>query len=150
MITYRAASQIDLPVLVSLDKQLFPYSPWSVAQFKEEFAGIPETRFFLVACNQAGEIVGYAGVFAPAPGVAADITTVGVIAQYRKQGIAREFIAQIEAWARLRQSCAVMLEVKRDNLAAINLYQSMGYMKISIRINYYGPNMDAQVLRKNL
>lgn len=150
MITYRAAGPLDLPELVSMDKELFPYSPWSVGQFKEEFAGIPKTRFFLLACNQAGEIVGYAGVFAPAPGVAADITTVGVISQYRRQGIAREFIAQIEGWARAKESCAMMLEVMSNNLAAINLYQSMGYLKISIRMNYYGPNMDAQVLRKEL
>ncbi len=150
LITLRAATALDIPVLTSLDRQLFPYSPWSVAQFKEEFAGIPNTRHFLVAANEKQEIVGYAGVFAPAVGVEADITTVGVIEGYRKQGIATDFISRLENWSRTRGASAMMLEVKSDNLAAIRLYVSLGYLKISIRMNYYGPDMDAQVLRKEL
>ncbi len=150
LITFRAATALDIPVLTSLDRQLFPYSPWSVAQFKEELAGIPNTRHFLVATNEKEEIVGYAGVFAPAAGVEADITTVGVIEGYRKQGVATHFISQLENWSRTRGASAMMLEVKTDSFAAIRLYLSLGYLKISIRMNYYGPDMDAQVLRKEL
>ena len=35
MIVYRSATAFDLPVFVSLDKELFPYSPWSASQYKE-------------------------------------------------------------------------------------------------------------------
>jgi len=49
MITYRQPIALDIPLLASYEKQLFPYSPWNTAQFKEEFAGIPTTRYMSVA-----------------------------------------------------------------------------------------------------
>ena len=149
MITYRQPIALDIPVLVSYDRELFPYSPWNSAQFKEEFAGIPATRFFLVAEDE-NQIVGYAGCFAPGEGVEADILTVGVLPSHRGQGIAKEFIAQMEQWCAGRKASAMMLEVKVDNVEAIGLYQALGYMKISIRMDYFGPGLDAQVMRKEL
>lgn len=148
MITYRQPIALDIPVLASYEKELFPYSPWSTSQFKEEFAGIPTTRFMSVAEDE-NTIVGYCGVFLPAPGVEADILTVAVLPAYRRQGIAREFMRQIEQWAIDREASAVMLEVEISNEAAIELYQSLGYRKISVRMDYYGPGKDAFVMRKD-
>jgi ribosomal-protein-alanine N-acetyltransferase len=147
MITYRQPIALDIPVLASYEKLLFPYSPWNTAQFKEEFAGIPTTRFMSVA-EADNTIIGYCGVFLPAPGVEADILTVAVLPEYRRQGIAREFMRQIEEWARERGASAMMLEVEHTNESAIELYKSLGYMKISVRMDYYGPGKDAFVMRK--
>ena len=147
MITYRQPIALDIPVLASYEKQLFPYSPWNTAQFKEEFAGIPTTRFMSVA-ESDNTIVGYCGVFVPAPGVEADILTVAVLPEYRRQGIAKEFMRQIEQWSMERGASAMMLEVEHTNAAAIELYQALGYMQISVRMNYYGLGNDALVMRK--
>ena len=115
MITYREASTLDIPVLTSMEKTLFPESPWSTAQFKEEFAGVPRTRYFCVAID-GEKIIGYAGVMVIAPGVEADILTVGVLDTYRKQGIGRAFMDQIEAWSIQREAPAMMLEVDVEKL----------------------------------
>jgi ribosomal-protein-alanine N-acetyltransferase len=147
MITYRQPIALDIPVLASYEKLLFPYSPWNTAQFKEEFAGIPTTRFMSVAESE-NKIIGYCGVFVPAPGVEADILTVAVLPEYRRQGIAREFMRQIEEWSHQRGASAMMLEVEQSNESAIELYKSLGYMKISVRMDYYGPGKDAFVMRK--
>ena len=147
MITFRQPIALDIPVLASYEKLLFPYSPWNTAQFKEEFAGIPTTRFMSVA-EADNTIIGYCGVFLPAPGVEADILTVAVLPEYRRQGIAKEFMRQIEEWARERGASAMMLEVEHTNESAIELYKSLGYMKISVRMDYYGPGQDAFVMRK--
>jgi ribosomal-protein-alanine N-acetyltransferase len=147
MITYRQPIALDIPVLATYEKELFPYSPWSTAQFKEEFAGIPTTRFMSVA-EDGNTIVGYCGVFVPAPGVEADILTVAVLPAYRRQGIAKEFMRQIEEYAVGKEASAMMLEVELSNESAIKLYQSLGYMKISVRMDYYGPGKDAHVMRK--
>jgi ribosomal-protein-alanine N-acetyltransferase len=149
MITYRQPIALDIPVLATYEKELFPYSPWSTAQFKEEFAGIPTTRFMSIA-EDGNTIVGYCGVFVPAPGVEADILTVAVLPSHRRQGIAREFMRQIEAYALEREASALMLEVELSNESAIKLYESLGYMKISVRMDYYGPGKDAHVMRKEL
>jgi ribosomal-protein-alanine N-acetyltransferase len=148
MITYRQPIALDIPVLATYEKELFPYSPWSTSQFKEEFAGIPTTRYMSVA-ESGNKIVGYCGVFLPAPGVEADILTVAVLPDFRRQGIAREFMRQIEQWSRELGASAMMLEVEQSNSAAIELYTSLGYMKISVRMDYYGPGQDAFVMRKD-
>jgi len=148
MITYRQPIALDIPVLASYEKLLFPYSPWNTAQFKEEFAGIPTTRFMSVAESE-NTVIGYCGVFLPAPGVEADILTVAVLPEYRRQGIAREFMRQIEEWSHERGASAMMLEVEQSNESAIELYKSLGYLKISVRMDYYGPGKDAFVMRKD-
>lgn len=148
MITYRQPIALDIPVLATYEKELFPYSPWSTSQFKEEFAGIPTTRYMSVA-ESGNKIVGYCGVFLPAPGVEADILTVAVLPDFRRQGIAREFMRQIELWSKERGASAMMLEVEQSNSAAIELYTSLGYMKISVRMDYYGTGQDAFVMRKD-
>jgi ribosomal-protein-alanine N-acetyltransferase len=148
MITYRQPIALDIPVLASYEKLLFPYSPWNTAQFKEEFAGIPTTRYMSVA-EANNTIIGYCGVFLPAPGVEADILTVAVLPEYRRQGIAKEFMRQIEEWSKERGASAMMLEVEHTNESAIELYKSLGYMKISVRMDYYGPGKDAFVMRKD-
>ncbi len=147
MITYRDANSMDIPVLVSLDKELFPYSPWSSGQYREEISA--PTRRFIVAVDEGLSVIGYAGVFAPG-GAEADILTVGVIAQHRGQGIARELMAGITKWAIDQGSIAMMLEVKTDNAAAISLYESLGYAKLNIRKDYFGTGLDALVMRKEL
>ena len=147
MITYRQPMALDIPTLVLLDKEYFPYSPWSPAQFKEEFAGIPSTRFFELAISD-NEIVGYAGVIAPGPDAVADILTVTVIDGFRRQGIAKRLITDIEGYCQSKGSSAVMLEVATDNTGAIALYENLGYSQISKRSNYYGSKKDAFVMQK--
>jgi len=130
MITYRDANSFDIPVLVSLDKELFPYSPWSAGQYREEISA--PTRLFVVALDDASSVIGYAGVFAPG-GAEADVLTVGVVPQHRGQGIARELMARITQWATDQGSIAMMLEVKTDNVEAISLYESLGYTKLNVQ-----------------
>jgi len=147
MITYRLANAFDLPLFVSLDKELFPYSPWSASQYKEEFSS--PTRHFVVAVDEEQKIIGYAGVFAPGA-AEADILTVGVVPEQRGKGIATALMALITEWATAQGSTAMMLEVKVDNAEAIGLYESLGYSTLNIRKDYFGAGLDAQVMRLEL
>ena len=147
MITYRVANAFDLAVFVSLDKKLFPYSPWSASQYKEEFSS--PTRHFVVALDDAQSIIGYAGVFAPG-GAEADVLTVGVIPSQRGKGIARQLMGLITDWAKQQGSTAMMLEVKVDNTEAIGLYEFLGYSKLNVRKDYFGAGLDALVMRLEL
>ena len=147
MITYREANVFDLPVFASLDKELFPYSPWSASQYKEEFSA--PTRHFVVAVDESQSIIGYAGVFAPGQ-AEADILTVGVVQNQRGKGIATALMGLITEWAKAQGSTAMMLEVKVDNQEAIALYESLGYSKLNIRKDYFGAGLDAQVMRLEL
>ena len=147
MISYREANAFDLQVFVSLDKELFPYSPWSASQYKEEFSA--PTRHFVVAVDESQDIIGYAGVFAPGQ-AEADILTVGVVPEHRGKGIAKALMVLITDWAKAQGSIAMMLEVKIDNPEAIGLYESLGYSKLNVRKDYFGAGLDAQVMRLEL
>jgi ribosomal-protein-alanine N-acetyltransferase len=148
MISYRLAIQLDLPVLVSMERVLFADSPWSMGQFKEEFKGVPNSRHFLVATNESDQIVGYAAVLVVAPGVEADVLTVAVQPDYARKGIASHFMKELEKWSKEKQALAMMLEVGVENFGAIKLYEKLGYQTIATRKGYYGPGLDAFVMRK--
>ena len=150
MISYRAAIQLDLPVLVSMERVLFADSPWTTGQFKEAFQGVPTIRHFLVATNEQDQIVGYAAVLVVAPGVEADVLTVAVLPDFTRKGIASRFMKELEKWSISKQAPAMMLEVGVANVSAIALYEKLGYENISTRKGYYGPGLDAFVMRKEL
>jgi ribosomal-protein-alanine N-acetyltransferase len=119
--------------------------PWSLSQFKEEIAA--KDRYYIVA-EADGAVIGYAGVM-PA-GDLTDILTMTVAPEFRRKGIAREFLKRLIDWSRNKKAVAVMLEVRIDNAEAIPLYEANGFRKISERIDYYGPGKTALVMRKEL
>jgi ribosomal-protein-alanine N-acetyltransferase len=121
-----------------------------MGQFKEEFKGVPKTRYFMVATDEQDQIVGYAAVLVVAPGVEADVLTVAVLPDFTRQGIASRFMQELEKWSISKQAPAMMLEVGVNNASAIALYEKLGYQNISTRKGYYGPGLDALVMRKEL
>jgi ribosomal-protein-alanine N-acetyltransferase len=149
VITYRQPTALDVPVLTSLERTLFPDYPWSQAQFKEEIAGLGGTRQFILALND-GSIIGYAGIMLVAAGVPADLLTVAILPDFRGQGLAQAMLAELESWAKAKGATEVILEVDTKNESAIRLYDLAGYEKISSRANYYGLGVDALIMRKEL
>ena len=59
-------------------------------------------------------------------------------------------MAELEKWSLSKGAPAMMLEVGTKNASAIALYEKLGYENISTRKGYYGPGLDAFVMRKEL
>ena len=146
MINYRKATLIDLPVLVSLDREYFPDTAWPAEQFRAEISG--KTRNFLIA-ESDGQIIGYASAFLPSAGGMADLMTIAVNPDFRRKGIAKHLITELENWAADKGADSMMLEVDIENQSAITLYIKLGYEKLNIRKNYYGYGKDAQIMKKS-
>jgi ribosomal-protein-alanine N-acetyltransferase len=147
MINYRDMALIDIPNLISLERAIFPESPWSAAQFREELSGVPKSRKYLIA--QSGEeVVGYGGV--AIAGDVADIHTIAVIPEFRRRGVATEILNRLEEWAIGKGVSALMLEMREGNIEAQPLYEKRGYSVISRRDNYYGANIHALIMRREL
>lgn len=147
MITYRDMIALDIPVLVGLEKSIFPESPWSAAQFREELSGVPRTRKYVVALEE-NELIGYAGI--ALAGDVADIHTLTVIPTHRRRGIASEMLRQLESWAMEKGIHAFMLEMREGNAEAQPLYEKHGYSIVSRRDNYYAPGIHALIMRKEM
>ena len=150
MIEIRNMNALDLPVVVSMERVVYPGDAWSVAQFKEELAGVPQTRKYIVATNEKSEIIGYAGAFSPDEGIESDIQTLTVAAEYRRIGIGRSLLRELVRWARERKSPEIFLEVREGNDEATPLYLSEGFAPISVRRKYYSSGASAVVMRKVL
>ena len=144
---FRQMITLDIPLLVSMEREIYPESPWSANQFKEELSGMPKTREYLVALDGL-EIVGYGGV--ALLGDVADIHTLTIKESYRRLGIASSMLEKLESWAIQRGAKALMLEMREGNEAAMSLYQKAGYQLISRRDNYYAKGIHALIMRKEV
>jgi ribosomal-protein-alanine N-acetyltransferase len=147
VITYREMISLDIPVLAGLEKEIYPESPWSAAQFREELSGVPRSRKYLVALENQ-EIVGYGGV--ALAGDVADIHTLTVIPSFRRKGIASQMLKELESWAISKGIKDFMLEMREGNLEAQPLYEKYGYQVVSRRDNYYAPGIHALIMRKEV
>ena len=71
--------------LLSLEEELFAGDPpWTAEQFQSELAGVPQTRWYVVA-EANGELAGYAGLMFS--GDTADIQTLAVAPAHQRRGI---------------------------------------------------------------
>lgn len=81
-------------------------------------------------------------------GDTADLDRIAVHPAYQRRGLGRRLLrAAIEVAARSGAD-ALLLEVADDNHAAHGLYASCGFMRLARRDNYYGPGVDAIVMRR--
>ncbi len=149
-VTYRAMIPLDVPVVASLEKEIFKDDPWSIGQFKEEISNNGITRHYLVACDSKHQIIGWAGAMCAAEGSDTDILTIAVDPDYRLRGIARHMMTSLIDWAYSKNSPKILLEVETKNLAAQALYISEGFEVIAERKDYYGAGVDALVMSKEL
>jgi ribosomal-protein-alanine N-acetyltransferase len=141
---------LDLPVIVSMEREVYRTDAWTMGQFREELAAMPRNRHYLVAQNAQNEIVGYAGAFSPDLGLDADVLTLTVAPKYRRQGIGRALLDQLITWAKMRKAPLIFLEVREGNVEASPLYESVGFAPISMRSNYYSLGINAVVMKKDL
>jgi ribosomal-protein-alanine acetyltransferase len=66
------------------------------------------------------------------------ILTVDIAPAYRRKGVAQKLLQEIEAIFREKGIKECRLEVREDNVAALNLYQKLGYKKVGRLEKYYG------------
>ncbi len=158
----RGMLSADLPAVLDLERELFPEDAWTRAMFAAELSGRLVGRYYLVA-EEDGQIVGYAGLLAPArgegppgggppgPGEQADVMTMAVAPSCWGRGIGSALLAALLAEAAARGCAEVFLEVRVDNPRAQRLYRRHGFAEAGLRRGYYQPSgADALVMRRPL
>jgi [ribosomal protein S18]-alanine N-acetyltransferase len=149
-ITLRAMTRADLPAVLRLEAALFGDEAWSDAMLTSELEGAEASgRYYLVA-EDAGGLVGYAGLLSPGGGQA-DVLTMAVAEDRWGQRIGAMLLDALVAEA-VRDGCTeVFLEVRVDNERAQRLYRSRGFAGIGVRRGYYQPSgTDALVMQLSL
>jgi tRNA threonylcarbamoyl adenosine modification protein YeaZ len=138
----RPAGLQDGDLLASLNGRCLPQA-WDAA-------------FFVSTLAEAGgigaiaEVSGMPAGFALARVVAdeAEILAIGVVADFRQNGLGRRLFRDAAAQAARLGAATLFLEVAEDNLAARTLYERHGLYAVGRRKRYYGEGgQDALLLR---
>lgn len=78
------------------------------------------------------------------------VTTVAVAPEYRRRGLARLLLHEIERSFAARSVATIRLEVRTNNHAAQQLYEQVGYVIIQRMNKYYSNGDDGYLMIKSL
>lgn len=133
----------DLPEILLIEEDLFGPERWTAGMFRSE---LDAGNHYLVARDERGTVVGYAGL-AVSPPEEAWVNNIAVRRDRQRQGIGRLLLEALLAEARRRGVRRVLLEVAATNVAGQRLYADYGFEPVSVRRRYYQPsNTDALVM----
>lgn len=97
---------------------------------------------FVALCD--GQVVAYAGMITVLD--EGQITNIATHPDYRRRGIARSLMHEIDGYAEDNALSLLSLEVREQNVAAIALYSECGWEKAGIRKNFYSSPRDNGVV----
>lgn len=115
-------------------------NPWNEIALAAELKN--DCSHFYVAVENE-KAVGYAGLYVVCG--EADIVRVAVLPEYRRGGVAKKLL--LESFKVNNTDC-IFLDVRESNMAAINLYKSLGFKDTGIRKNYYSNPTENAILMK--
>jgi ribosomal-protein-alanine N-acetyltransferase len=142
----RPMMEIDLADVALIEQQSYAF-PWSENIFRDCL----RVGYTCRALDLQGQIIGY-GVMSLGAGEA-HVLNVCVAGQFRNLGFGRRLLEHLMERAGAMGVAEAFLEVRPSNLAAIRLYQRLGFEQIGIRRGYYqAPDgrEDAIVLKREL
>jgi [ribosomal protein S18]-alanine N-acetyltransferase len=146
-VTIDGLTRADVARCAELEAQLFDGDdPWPASAFLNEM-GSRHNHY--VAARAGDKLVGYAGIarLGLLPPHEFEVHTIGVDPAYQGQGIARRLLAALLEFV---GGGVVYLEVRTDNVAAIALYRSAGFVEVGLRKRYYRVSgADAYTMRRD-
>lgn len=129
-----------LPELAALERLCFS-APWTETMLEQELYN--DTASFLVLQDETGRVCAYAGLH-----VILDegyIDNVAVAPDCRRRGLARRLM---EVYCRFGEMhlAFLTLEVRASNDAAIALYETLDFVPVGRRKNYYSAPVEDAIL----
>lgn len=139
----RRMNRDDVAAVHELEKKCFE-DPWSLRSFFKEV----ENREFSYPCVLCdGErLIGYAVAWFYAGEL--HISNIAIAREYRRMGLARMLLKHL--FDKFADYEVAYLEVRKSNLAAINLYKNFGFNQLFVRPGYYQNGEDAIVMVRYL
>ncbi len=131
MVIYRRMTPEDVPVISRLEEETFSM-PWSASSFLEMISK-EDARYYVA--EKDGKILGGCGVLMIAG--EGNITNVVIAPEARNQGIGTAMLRHLMAEGNREGLTAYTLEVRVSNVAAIHVYEKLGFESAGIRPGFY-------------
>lgn len=149
MFIIRNAKKSDVAEILEIEKASYP-KPWDETAFLCELSrqAAGENIFFAAEDEETGKIAGYV-----VGNLIIDyihVLNLAVAENYRKHGLALQFMHKAEQEAVKRGLGALTLEVRENNEPALALYKKLGYEVKGRRPKYYEYKDDALLMWKRL
>ena len=143
----RPATESDLSRLVEMEGRLHP-APWSEPNFRGELEK-PYSRLVLYTDDETDEVISsYICYWVMMD--ECQIHNVVVDLPYRGLGLAKRLIRHALNEAMKSGAKRALLEVRKSNLPAIQLYQGLGFLITHIRKGFYSNGEDAYQMSLSL
>jgi len=137
----------DLAGVMEIDRLSFA-TPWSRQMYDAEL-GNPGVSFLAVLRTADCRVAGYCSYWIVLDEVL--INNVAVRPEYRGRGLGRRLVEHILRSGATLGLARALLEVRRGNEPARQLYEKLGFTRIGVRRDYYNaPVEDALVLERRL
>jgi len=127
---FRPMTEDDLAEIMDIEHRAYPF-PWTHGILRD----CMRVGYSCWLYEVTGVIHGY-GVMSAAAGEA-HILNLCVRPESQGQGLGRKIMTHFIALARRHGVDTLLLEVRPSNLAALALYQDMGFNEVGVRKNYY-------------
>jgi ribosomal protein S18 acetylase RimI-like enzyme len=139
----------DLERLCEIEKECFALEAFSKEQLIY-LLGSPNSLSLKALVDN--EIAGFTiGVIEKRNKIkAGHIFTLDVASKYRRKGVGQQLLQEFERILRERGGVRCQLEVRADNVAALELYHKNEYVKVEQLKNYYQQGIDGIRLKKAL
>jgi [ribosomal protein S18]-alanine N-acetyltransferase len=139
----RPATEADLEQVAKLEAESIQ-PPWPLEAFRTELSK-PHSHFWVVTDNETDErVLAYAVLYFPSE--QAHLVTFAVRPEQRRQGLATYLLRQLISFVMRKRGEGLILEVRKGNLAAVGLYQKLGFFVIRTVQRFYPDGEDAYVM----
>ena len=147
-LTIEDASTRNLDRLYEIETECFKREAFTRQQIAHL---LTEYNSVSLVAKLDGEIVGFiiGLIYFERNSLVGHILTIDVSKTHRQRGIAEKLMQEIEKILKGKGAGTCHLEVREDNIAALNLYKKLGYKKIAKLKNYYR-NAHGIYLKKDL
>lgn len=119
--------------VIALDAESFP-PPWNLS--RDAFANAcraTDEHAFLVSSDDLAGVRGFALVGRTAS--SSYLQRLAVHPEQRRQGAARRLVRRALAWSHRRGATTMYVNTEPDNLAALALYESLGFQRLPERLS---------------
>ena len=146
LVEVRTMNYSDLKQVLVIEKKAYPH-PWTLGIFRDCL----RIGYHAWVMTLDQNIIGY-GIVMLSPGEA-HILNICVDPEYQGKGLGRYLLRHLVKKSGLTDVDMILLEVRRTNVSAQQLYQSEGFHELGVRKAYYpaeGGREDAIILAKYL